>query len=195
MAKIHLDIDDTLADTTTAFINYMEAVHDVKITRDVLKMHAYNEILFEIVGKNIDFFREFEKSEHHSNILPNKNADKIISLLAKKNELIVISGRSLNLKDKTKEWVNKYFPNCISQIHLVNQYPREDEEKTPLKKHELCKELDCSLSIDDDPNLALKLSELGVKVILFTQPWNKNINLNGSIKRINSWDEVPKLLK
>lgn len=195
MAKIHLDIDDTLADTTSAFIEYMEVVYNLKISRDILKMHAYNEMLFEIVGKNIDFFKEFEKSEFHSRILPYKNAQKIISLLAQKNQLFVISGRSLNLKEKTKEWVNKYFPGCISEVHLVNQYPREGEEKFSLKKHELAKQLNCTISIDDDPNLAIKLSELGVKVILFTQPWNEKTYLNGSIKRVNNWDEVLKLLK
>ncbi len=46
--------------------------------------------------------------------------------------------------------------------------------------------------IDDNPNLAIKITErrLNQKLLLFTQNWNKELICNGSIVRIDNWEEI-----
>ncbi len=194
MTRIHIDIDDTIADTTSTFIAYMSHKYKFKVDKEKLSEHAYNKIISELMKKEKDYFREFEKSNFFDKIKPVKNAQKVILNLAKNNELILISGRPLNLFKETKKWIDKYFPNCFLELHLVNQYPRDGEEKGP-KKFELCKKLNCSFSVDDDSTTAMSLAELGIKVILFNQPWNKNAYLNDNIKRVSSWHEANNLVK
>ena len=193
MARIHVDIDDTIADTTSTFIDFMIHKYKFKINKEELNDHAYNKIICSLMKKDKDFFREFEKSNFFNKIKPVKNSQKIISNLAKNNELILISGRPLNLLEGTKKWIEKYFPNCFLEIYLINQYPRAGEEKGP-RKFELCKKLNCSFSIEDDAISALSLAEIGVNVLLFNQPWNKNANLNRNITRVSTWHEVNNLL-
>ncbi|MEK6936630.1 MAG: hypothetical protein AABW58_01010 [Nanoarchaeota archaeon] len=193
MTRIHVDIDDTIADTTSTFLQYIEHKYKIKINKDKLTLHEYNKIIGEITKKEKDYFREFEKSNFHSKIIPVKNSQKVIVNLAKNHDLVLISGRDLSRLEGTKKWISEFFPNCFLEMHLVNQYPRTGEEKGP-KKTELCKKLNCSLSIEDDADTALSLTDLGIKVLLFTQPWNLKTNLNGSIKRFNNWQEVNLLL-
>ena len=193
MTRIHIDIDDTIADTTSTFLDFMEHKYKFKVNKEKLNEHAYNKIICELMKNERDYFREFEKSNFYSKILPVKNAQKVINNLSKSNELILISGRDSSRIQATKKWIDEFFPNCFLELHLVNQYPREGEEKGP-KKVELCKNLNCGFSVDDDSSTAISLAELGVKVILFTQPWNKNASLNGNIKRVNTWHEINNLL-
>ncbi len=193
MTRIHIDIDDTIADTTSTFLQYMEHKYKFKVNKEKLNEHAYNKIICELMKKEKDYFREFEKSNFHSKILPIKNSQKVIANLAKKNELILISGRDFTRLEGTKKWINEFFPNCFLEIHLVNQYPRQGEEKGP-SKIELSRKLNCSSVIDDDPSTATSLAETGVKVLLFDQPWNKTAYLNGNIKRFNNWQDVNTLL-
>lgn len=193
MTRIHVDIDDTIADTTSTFLQYIEHKYKLKVSKEKLSLHKYNKIICEITKKEKDYFREFEKSNFHSKILPMKNSQKVIANLAKNNDLILISGRDSSRLEGTRKWIDTHFPNCFLELHLVNQYPREGEENGP-KKTELCKKLNCNLSIEDDADTAISLTDLGINVLLFTQPWNQKTNLNGSIKRFNNWQEVNTLL-
>ncbi len=182
MAKIHVDIDDTMADSTPAFINYIFEEHKIKLDKNNLGVHNYAGQL----QKFIDYYRSFEKSNFFEKILPIGSSPQIIKDLSKTHELIIVSGRPPHLKEQTIEWLERFFPSCFSEVHLVNQYPREGEIGG--SKHETSKKAKCDIAIDDDPETALKVHSLGIEVLLFDQPWNEK--LNNGIKRVFNWEEI-----
>jgi uncharacterized HAD superfamily protein len=193
MAKIHVDIDDTIADTTSVILQYLKVKHNLLLEKSSLTFHNYLDKILKTETNR--YIRDFEDGNFHNDIVPIQNSVEIISKLSKKHELIIISGRRLNLKEKTTKWVDKFFPNCFKEIHLVNQYPEEGEERG-LPKHELCKNLKCDFSIEDDFNTALKIASLGIKVLLMNQPWNSIEKIeNENIIRVNNWEEVYKIIE
>ena len=193
MVRIHVDVDDTLADTTSMILQYLKVKHNLLFERSGLTFHNYLDKLLK--NESNRYIRDFEDSHFHNEIIPIQDSVKIISKLSEKHDLVIISGRRLTLKEKTTKWVDKYFPNCFKEIHLVNQYPDEGEEKG-LPKHELCKHLKCDFSREDDFNTALKIASQGIKVLLMNQPWNSEDNIeNENIIRVNNWEEIYKIIE
>ncbi len=186
LERIHLDIDDTIADTTTAFIEYVKNNYGVILNRNSFLTHSYASCIPEL-PKDKDHIRDFVNSIYFKKIIPIQDSEEIIKKLSKHNDFVIISGRSEAWKEETRSWLNKFFPSCFSEINLVNQYPRPGETKLT-SKHELCKYLECTLAIDDDPYTALQIHNSCIEVMLFDQPWNKN--LNNGIKRVFNWKEI-----
>ncbi len=193
MVRIHVDVDDTLADTTTMILHYLKIKHNIILDRTKLVYPNYLDVLFKSYSTRI--VRDFENSEFHKEIAPLQNSIEMIRKLAEKHELIIISGRRLDLKEKTIDWLSKFFPKCFKDVHLVNHFPNEGEERG-LPKDELCKKLNCDFSIDDDVNVALKIASYGIKVLLMNQPWNASYEIKESnITRVNNWEEIYKAIE
>lgn len=62
-----------------------------------------------------------------------------------------------------------------------------------------CKEklsLGYDIYLDDNPNMAAEIVNFPEKqMILFNCPWNKHIKSNNQVTRVESWKEVPDLIK
>ncbi|MBI2671397.1 hypothetical protein HYX16_00515 [Candidatus Woesearchaeota archaeon] len=193
MARIYVDIDDTLAETTPSFLSYLKEEHNIILPEESMKDYPFVLTTLHKTFKKIDYIRDFEKSLFFKNLTPKRNSQNAIRSLSGIHELIIITGRHHKLKEETENWLAKFFPNNFSQVHLVNNHPRPNEVKGP-DKHELCVNLKCQIAIEDDPTPALKIAENNIKVLLFDQLWNKNIN-HENITRVKNWEEISNLLQ
>lgn len=63
------------------------------------------------------------------------------------------------------------------------------EKNSPLDKLIACNKLSVDVMIEDKPDVALFLAENGIKVLLFSTPYNENIN-HENITRVNNWQEI-----
>ena len=124
MKKIYVDIDDTLAETTVSFLEYLKTKHNILIKKEEITKYGYNNI----DPKLNDFMRQFSKTNFFNEIIPLKDSIKVITNLSRQHELIIVSGRPNNVRKETEFWTSKFFPNCFSQIHLVNQFPQSSWE-------------------------------------------------------------------
>src|SRR3989344_4200129 len=194
MARIYVDVDDTLAETTEVFLSYLEKEHNIILKEEHLYEYPFSENYLQKKFKKFDYIRDFEKSPYFRKIRPAENSQAAISSLAKNNKLFIVSGRNMGLMKETKKWISKFFPGYFSEIHLVNNNPRKNEVKG-IPKHEMFKRLKCSFAVEDDPGPALSISEMGCKVLLFERPWNKSLNLNENLIRVKNWTEVYNLLE
>ena len=192
MANIYLDIDDTLADHTSEFVNYINEKYKINLNKNELKDHDCRNLLFSKFNLHSEIFREFHKSSNFKKINPMDGSLSIITDISKFHNLFLITGRPFDLKDVTENWVSNFFPNCFSNLYITQQFPNDGEIKGP-NKLEICQKLKCSIAIDDDPLTALKMANDGMSVLLFDQPWNKDIE-HEKITRVFNWQQINNLL-
>jgi len=193
MANIYIDIDDTLGDHTSEFIIFLKEVHNINLTKQDIDNIDFRGILFSKFKLHREVVRDFHRSNNFKKISPMKESINVIQTLAKYNNLFIITGRPFDLKELTEEWVSNFFQNNFSKIYLTQQFPSIGEVKGP-DKLEICKNLNCSIAIDDDPITALRMADSGMKVLLFNQPWNETLN-HKNITRVFNWKEIHNLLK
>src|SRR3989338_8115284 len=167
MANIYIDIDDTLGDHTSEFIIFLKEVHNINLTKQDIDNIDFRGILFSKFKLHREVVRDFHRSNNFKKISPMKESINVIQTLAKYNNL--------------------------SKIYLTQQFPSIGEVKGP-DKLEICKNLNCSIAIDDDPITALRMADSGMKVLLFNQPWNETLN-HKNITRVFNWKEIHNLLK
>ena len=192
MANIYIDIDDTLGDHTSEFITYLKEKHETNLIKQDIKEHDFRDILFSKFKLHSEIVRDFHKSNNFKKISPMKDSITIIQNIIKSNNLFLITGRPFDLKEETEKWISNFFPNCFSEIHLTQQFPKNGETKGP-DKLDLCKKLNCSIAIDDDPGTSLKMANSGMKILLFNQPWNENLK-HINITRVFNWKEIGNIL-
>lgn len=94
----------------------------------------------------------------------------------------VVTGRSTRTVNQAKEWL---------KAHSI-PYDRFVRTESTMAKITL----DYDIFIDDSPNLMERIA-VGPTVlgILYTRPWNRDVRMPSTIRRANSWVEVPRMVR
>ena len=98
------------------------------------------------------------------------------------HHLFVVTARPLDSENITKEWVWQNFRGDFDDVRIV---PFEQKAK-------IIKLMNPDVALDDSPAQLLGLTELGVRAICYTQPWN--LDLDRRIPRVFSWKEFRHVL-
>jgi uncharacterized HAD superfamily protein len=193
MAKIAIDIDETICYTNNAMIKYFKKYVDPNINHNPF----YKTTNKEENKKIIEIFQTIVLKEDLNFMDPITNAEKIIKKLDINNKIYLITARHINLAKRTKLWVEKHFENIFfEEIKHIEYKELLDIVKD---KDEICKELGIDVLIDDNLENAIKCSKIGIPVILFDlngeYHWNKSSEkLSKNIIRVKNWIEVYKVL-
>jgi len=182
---IGVDIDGVIADADTLFRRRMREVFKRDFPRSKVKCFKYEEC--------------FKFSEHEFKILcslfldedlwmamkPIKGAQTALNTLSKKNKIIIATSRPPEVKDVTVKWLKKY------------RIPYDEIYFTLDEKHLLPKVLKYPFDyfLEDHPYFASKLADLGIRVLLFSYPWNEKVREHLKITRISGWKEVLDIIK
>jgi len=193
MAKIAIDIDETICYTSKAMIKYYQKHIDSSINSNPL----YETKDEEEIKKRINIFHKIILKENLEFVDPIQNAKTIIEKIDLNNQIYLITARHINLAKRTKLWVEKYFENIFFEDIKHIEY--KDLLGIVKDKDEICKELNIDILIDDNLSNALKCSKVGIPVILFDlngeYHWNKyDFKLPKNITRVKNWIEVYKIL-
>lgn len=182
---VGIDIDDVKADFAPAFFKHYNEQHGTNYSAADLKNPDYGTLIGgdrENVKKALD---EFYESKAFQQMQPIPEAQECIPLLAQKHTLVVISARAEKIQEYTREWINKNFPNCFSDIHFTTA--------KGTKKADLCIKLCVDVFIEDNPVYAGECAAAGIKVLLFDKPWNQGAMPDG-VRRVHRWQEVVDIL-
>ncbi len=89
-----------------------------------------------------------------------------------------------------KKWVQKY-----GKGFEFDSYQFSNEKSAPEEKLAICTRLGINIAIDDKPDVAMKLAENGIVVLLVDAPYNQNMEKHPNIKRV-TWNGIkaPRLL-
>lgn len=94
----------------------------------------------------------------------------------------LITSRHPMTRSNTIEWVKRNLPNTnvLPELHFVAS--------------ELKGTIDVQVYIDDSPKVIEALREKPC-VLLFDQPWNRDVETGGSVHRVRGWREVRDFLR
>jgi len=172
----------------------------LKDGEDVKRENVFSYDFWEVFGiskeeayKRMDKFFE---TEYFEGVMPVDGAQESIELLSKTNELHVITSRPISIKDKTKEWIERYFGKIFFGIYHTDEYSGFgrrtilDGKKT--RKVEVCRELNVNVLIEDSLMNAVQCAQgRGIeRVLLMNQPWNQDGRLPEKVKRVYGWNEI-----
>ncbi|MCX6748278.1 MAG: HAD hydrolase-like protein [Candidatus Pacearchaeota archaeon] len=188
--KIAVDLDDTLADSVTSFIDFYNQKYKPTLKYEDFTAYTLNEINGMPKEEENKILEEFDNSEYYDKIKPLKEAIEAIKELSKKHEIIVVTSRPEKFEKRTRIWINKYLPE-IKNILFVRKVYHE----IPKTKAEVCREINAEVLIDDNLTHAHDCEKEGIRSILIDYPWNRDNMPNSKlIHRVKSWAEIIKII-
>jgi len=184
---IGIDMDDVLADFINPLIKFHNEVYGTSLTKEQVFSYAFWEVWGGTREEAIRKVAEFHKSNYYDLIQPTPGAVNAVGHLRKDHGLVVITSRPDNVREKTFEWIKRYFPYRFSGTYFAYNHHIQNKGK---RKSEICRDLGVDVLIDDMLKYATECAENGTRVLLFNQPWNQSTELPPRMERVFSWNDV-----
>ena len=172
MARIAIDMDGVMADTTQQFINYYAKIYGVTVDKETLNGQEetggfpHDKAIIRSLLYEPGFFRDKPVI---------KDSQEVIRALHDKHEVFIVSA-AIEFPNSLNEkllWLEEHYP-FISWQHIVFC-----GSKTIVQ---------ADFMIDDHIK---NLQHFKGEALMFTAPHNINVT---DYKRVNNWEEVGKLL-
>jgi len=186
--RIALDIDEVLMQFVPFFLRWHNQNYQTNLTLSDIKDYNLNIALKCTPEEAVQRIFEFYKSPEFNYLEPLEGAQAILSKLAKNHDLIAITSRPQFLEQATRDSLDQYFQNSISELYMTGEW-FQYSQKT---KADLCEELSADVIVDDRPKYCLECMLVGTTPILFnlnnSYGWQNN---NPKIRfKATSWQEV-----
>lgn len=185
--KIGIDIDNTLAALAEGFSEYYKSKYGREIKMEEFEKYWLADVLGIPKEREYPLWKEYYDSNFFEEIGVMENAKKVINFLKEKNEIIFITARHLDWREKTLKFIKKHFPTDNFRIIFSG------DVYGGLTKDKICEDLGISLIIEDHHEKSLDYANNGMKVILFERPWNRKVR-HENITKISNWNEIPGIL-
>lgn len=185
--KIAIDVDEVLANTLPAMIDFHNETYDTNLKTEDFKYDRLYKVWGGDEEEELLKVRNFYKSKHFREIVPVHNSEYAIKELTKDFDLFVVTARGDDIADITKEWIYSYYPNCFDDIYFANHYASPNEY---VPKSKLCSNFGASFLVDDSFEYATDCVSGDREVLLFDYPWNRGFTLVEGITRVYSWEEI-----
>lgn len=186
--KIATGLDEPLSCTNYGLTKFSNPRYGLSVIPEQIFSHDLSEVWHCSLAETTRRWREFENDPSFKNLQPYAGSIEAIDYLKRMgNELFVITGREIFLKEITNEWIEKYYPNKFSGVFFARHPYVKTEGKT---KAQICSELKVDLYIDDDDSSAKSCAVVVENVLLYDHLWNQNALLPRNIHRVYSWQEI-----
>lgn len=187
--KIAVDLDDTIANFTLDFLEFYNKKYGKNFTLDSVNCYDYYTGLGLDKETLMQILDEFYQTEGFADLGLVTGAKEGIEKLANDNELYIVTGRPVAMRQITEDWVNKYFPGIFEEILITNTYSSTINDAR-VTKSSFCLSIGAPVIIDDNLLFAKECANQNVRVLLFDCPWNQEEDLNQNIARVYSWQEI-----
>ncbi len=176
--RIALDVDGVLADVIQTWLIYNNRIRKSITKNEITEWNFWEK--FQI--NRFDFYRELSTCWKSWKKIPptEEKLSTIINELSKFGTIDIVTARERSTDEFVKNWLKSQkiiYQNYVSVI---------DGPKKAL--------LDYDVFIDDSPLNAKKIVDADKKILLYSQPWNLNID-NSSILRIDTLSDAKKYLQ
>jgi len=181
LPRIAVDLDGVLADTMKASCKIINTRYSTNFI--VASFNRWKA--WETAGISKDeFFHTLDEAWFDWRSLPptEERLSEKVGKLLEFSIVDIVTGRSPQTVPSAKRWLE-------TQRIGFNTFIRTDSTMEKI-------DLDYDVFIDDSPELVSALaSKPNGHAILYTQPWNKEVQEMPRIMRANSWTQIPELVK
>lgn len=187
--SVLVDIDDTLADSQTLMLEFINARSPRRFTREELT-RQHREAREPEYEQYVQAF--LSDPSHIAESQPFEDAlDGMQRLHRAGYSIHIASARRENLHDTTLRWLKQHgFTDFVDRIH-----PRSSKHRGHEFKRLVAEEIQPVAAFDDTYDVAETLAGLGVATYLIDNPWNVMDSLPDGIIRVPSFnDAVSRLL-
>ena len=192
MLPIYIDIDDVLADTSSALIHLAEKEFHKKIPFD--KLTSFDlKVSFDLTQDEYEhFLRLAHEPDEILGLAPFTEAIKTVrQWIASGHEICIVTGRPTSTYKTTLKWLTRH-DVPYDHSYMVNKYARPGMDETIALSMEAFSEMKFQFAIEDSYDMAVYLADsMDRPVFLYDRPWNRSANHNGNIKRFRTWGELP----
>ncbi len=197
MKQIGVDIDGTLSEQLNATLEYLEEEEGFSFditANDINSWDFYLKDTSRNGKKKISTFLEDILSNpiFLEYLKPIEGAKDSLNKLSERFEILIITarnGKNANVKKFTEEWLKENGFN-YKAIYFVSNHQKSNFE--------------IEFLIEDNPLTAIDVARKGIKVLLLSRPYNRNLKwmkfkermqfrwlkIKGYILRVNSWYEI-----
>lgn len=185
--RIGIDIDGVLQNISEFILDYgSKYCYDNGIKFEIHSNEYDESKALGISNNEAEKFWNKYLVEYVTNYKPRKFAKEVIDLLKEKNEIYIITSRNEyglpreeygHMQELTKRWFEK---NKIYYDKLIF---------SPENKVDICLNNNIEMMIEDWDKNIKELSNAGINVVCFDNPYNKN-NVNENIPRVFSWYDL-----
>lgn len=189
---IGVDFDDVLMAFNESFCLWHNTNYGTSYAKKDFSTYEFDRVLKCSLKEAVVRCRQFINSQEHSSALPVEGSIKGMKLIGEKN-VHIITARASMVSSPTIKWLEKHFPEMAKRVHFVGI----DKESShyEINKKERCRELGIEIFVDDSLVHATEVSEDGIPVLLFDNPWNQTNVLPSNIERVFLWDEIVKKIQ
>ncbi len=203
--KIGVDLDDVIAICAVPYLKRFAEEYKVELPDEhEIGWHLLREMDERVPPHERDRFRmRLYGGTFFSELDIYEEAPVVLEKLVQKgHEIFFITARNEARRMVTETWLReKRILDYAKAVHLKPHgefrpdYPRGryDPESSAQYKARLAEELGLDVFCEDDVIIAKTLAQIGIRVLLFDQPWNREI-AHERITRVSGWPEVATLL-
>ncbi len=184
--KIGIDIDDTILSFYKEFTEFCNFKYNLNLSVTQVGLDFFNSLNSkEEVLLTLKEFIDLGNS-HSFNLF--EDFKKVFGELDNLFEIVFITSRSYDLREKTKEML-------ISKLNFPNLEVYYTHDFLVPKKSFVCKQNNVKILIEDDRHNSLDCAKEGIKVLLLDKPWNKNCPSHPNLIKVLNWEEVLEKIK
>ncbi|MDR3169750.1 MAG: hypothetical protein LBU27_08705 [Candidatus Peribacteria bacterium] len=115
-------------------------------------------------------------SEQFWQIQPVKGAkEKLTQRKEEGHQLVVVTGRDTQFKQRTLQWIQQYFPTLFDEVLFANELTNQ-----MIPKSTLCQQRGIQLMIEDRAPTVFELAQHGIPCWIFTKPRNQDETFDGN---------------
>ena len=185
---IAVDVDDVIFPLVTDLVQYLDKEHKVRLTTEDFVEYDIRKIWKDGPEEATRIFEIYKHHPERIEVAPLKGAKEALGKLALIYDIIVLTARDIEAKDRTNAWIRRHFPDVFKDVHLVGNR-RDSLNWRP--KDEVCLELGVNYLIEDNLKTALRAHSAGIQTFLFgNYPWNRIDELPDGMIRVKDWQEV-----
>lgn len=173
MNTIAWDIDDTLGDCQLSWIKWLANQGYGDFKRSDFKTYNLSETFKCPVPEAQRRLALFLESEELDAMMPFPEATRLLERFSHLNQH-AITGRPVDILERTRGWVDKNFPGKIKHICATGANPMHGRHTL---KAEACKIIGAKLLIEDAPLFVPDCLMSDINVILIEKPWNTSFDM------------------
>ncbi|MCH8945610.1 MAG: hypothetical protein IIA85_01690 [Nanoarchaeota archaeon] len=183
--KIGIDIDEIVVEFLRGYLDFYNEIHNTNFKFDDNYSYRFEEFLNTSKERAVKTTHDFFETESFENLDLVEGVRELILEISKNHQVIFITARHLMVKEKTRIFLEKHFPNLPLRIFHTGDYFEGNKTKA-----EICEQQGVDFLIEDNEDYARSCADKGVKVFLLEKPWNKNCEAHPNIIKINHLKEV-----